>query len=433
MPRLPRLDPTIAGGLLCALGFGLLTWPSLLVSAVGLELFSAGFWFWARVAEDRREQLPRWAWLKRPALALWLAAGLQAVAPDHVYGLLPPLSTPVGALARVGALAVLWGSLELMAALPLARPASVRPGPLGGTGPWLPVMLPAAGFLVLWRHGEHWTRVPEVRALATVLLLVTAALAALRAFSRREWMASLRWLVIGDSALAGTLVALRAVTDDAAMLLWMGATGGHALLLAGELGGAEGRRGNQPHRLWRIAVWVALASMSWPIIATLGFGPPEVANPILALIAAVTVALATLVSVGRLEQAPDRRTLVRREAAIPLVQLGALATLMSGPLALFFAWWGGFEPGFVDSLASLVPAIVGGWAGGLGERPEPARLAAVVALLGKVARQVALTAFHAVVGFERALQAVLSRVARALAAPARDLHTGDAQEFLLFL
>jgi hypothetical protein len=433
MLRLPRPDPTLAGALLCAAGFGLLVWPSLLVAALGLELFSAGFWCWARVAEDRREQLPRWAWLKRPALALWLAAGAHAVAGDHAFGLLPPLSTPVGAVTRLGALAVLWGALELMAALPLARPASVRPGPLAGTGPWLPVMLPAAGFLVLWRQADYWTRVPEVRSIAAVLLLVTAALAALRAFSRREWMASLRWLVIGDSALAGTLIALRAVPDDATLLLWMGVSGGHALLLAGELGGAAGRRGHQPHRLWRAAVWVALASLSWPIIATLGFGPAGVAHPVLALLAAVTVGLAALVSVGRLEQAPDRRTLVRREAAIPLVQLGALGTLMSGPFALFIAWWSGFEPGFIDSVVSLIPAIVGGWAGGLGEKPEPARLAALVAASGRVSRQIALTAFHAVVGFERALKALLARVASALATPARDLHTGDAQEFLLFL
>jgi hypothetical protein len=38
-----------------------------------------------------------------------------------------------------------------------------------------------------------------------------------------------------------------------------------------------------------------------------------------------------------------------------------------------------------------------------------------------------------VLAVERALRALIRRIALALAAPARDLHTGDAQEYLLFL
>ncbi|MGH7732010.1 MAG: hypothetical protein ACRENJ_12265 [Candidatus Eiseniibacteriota bacterium] len=430
--RFPSLDPGLAGALSCAAGFALLGWPSLFAAALGLECFGAGFWTWARAAEDRREQLPRWAWLRRPALALWLAAGLDAVGGGHGFGALAPLSTPVGALARVSSIAVLWGALELMASLPLARPASVRPGPLSAAGPWLPVMLPGAGFLLLWRHADHWTRVPEVRTAAVVLMIASAALAALRAYSRRDWMSSLRWLVIGDCVLAGALVALRAVPDGVALLLWMGAFGGHALLLAGELSGAGVRRGEQPRRLWRFAVWISLASLSLPVIATLGGAAGE-ADPILALVAAIAVGFASLVSVRRLVSAPDRRTMLRRESAVPLAQVGALGVLVSGPLGLLFSWQGGFEPRAIDALAALIPAAAGGWAAGLVANPLSARQTEWVTTFGKASRYVALVLFHGLLAFEAALRGMLRRIALALGAPARDLHTGDAQEFLLFL
>ena len=432
MSRASGLDPALIGALLCAAGTVLIGWPSLLAAALGLELFSAGFWCWARAAEDRREQLPRWAWLRRPALALWLAAGLHAIGGEHGFGMLPPLSTPTGALARVSALAVLWGALELMASLPLLRPASVRPGPLAAAGPWLPVLLPAAGFILLWRHADHWGRVPEVRTAAVVLMLATAALASLRAFSRREWKASLCWLVITDCVLAGALVALRVVPDDAAMLLWLGACGGHALLLAGELSGGS-HRGEQPARLWRLAVWSALAALSLPILTTLGFGPRGTAQPVLALVAAFAVAVATLVSVRRIVAAEERRAVVRRESAVPLAQLGAIGCLVAGPLALLFSWWGGYEAGPIDTLVSLAPAAGGGWAAGLIADPGSTAQTRWVDRFGRVARQAALLLFHGVLAVERALRALIRRLAIALAAPARDLHTGDAQEYLLFL
>jgi hypothetical protein len=268
---------------------------------------------------------------------------------------------------------------------------------------------------------------------AVVLMLATAALAALRAFSRREWTASLRWLVIVDCVLAGSLVALRAVPPDGALLLWMGACGGHALLLAGELSGAGARRGEEPRRLWRAAVWIALACLSVPVLTTLAFGPVGTAQPWLALPAAIAVAFASLVSVRRLVPAPDRRTLLRRESAVPLGQVGALGALVAGPLALLFSWWGGYEPRAVDALISLAPALAGGWSAGLVADPGSVLQTTWVAAFGRAARYVALVLFHGVLAFERALRGMLGRAARAFGAPARDLHTGDAQEFLLFL
>ena len=49
------------------------------------------------------------------------------------------------------------------------------------------------------------------------------------------------------------------------------------------------------------------------------------------------------------------------------------------------------------------------------------------------ARRAAQAAFRGVVRFERRLVGMLARVGMAMISPARDLHTGDAQEFLLFL
>jgi hypothetical protein len=48
-------------------------------------------------------------------------------------------------------------------------------------------------------------------------------------------------------------------------------------------------------------------------------------------------------------------------------------------------------------------------------------------------RDFALSTFRAVTVIERQLAAAIAGVARALGAPARDLHSGDAQEYLLFL
>src|SRR2546423_8532962 len=68
-----------AGGALCVTGLALLASPSLIAAAVGLELMATAFWWWARAAEDAAQQVPRWAWLRRPAAALWLAAAIHAV------------------------------------------------------------------------------------------------------------------------------------------------------------------------------------------------------------------------------------------------------------------------------------------------------------------------------------------------------------------
>lgn len=432
LPAALRLDARAGGALLCVLGLMLIWVPRLLSGAIGLELIATAFWWWSRAAHDRAEQLPRWTWLRRPASALWLAAALRALAPDPTHSPLLHVRLLAPSLFFVGAAAVLWAGLELLAALPVNRPFSDRPGPLPGVGPWLPVLLPAAGFLVLWRHAGDWTGVPMVRGAAMFLLVLTNVLATLRAFSRGRWVASLRWLMVADSALAAILVATRAVNAEVSLLLWLAACGGRAALLAGELRGAASRR-RTAHRLWRLSGWIATTALAWPTLVALGFGRPAVSNRLGGLVVAFAVALCAWVTVRRHVEAPERRAVMRREAALPLTQLAAIVTLVTGPVALAMAWWSGFEASWPGSVVALVPSIAGGAAAWWLEHRYLAPFAARAATTAGRARGAADGAYRLVVVLEQRLVRVIVRAARALLAPTRDLHTGDAQEYLLFL
>src|SRR5262245_16883025 len=215
-----RPDARVSGGLFGVAGMILVWRPSLWEAALGVELLATAFWCWARVAEDREEQLKRWTWLRRPAAALWLAAAAAQVSRQvAAMGSFPGSLYEV--LLTAQALGIVWAGLELLAALPLARPFAERGGPLLGIGPWLPVMLPTTGFGILWRQVVHWTSVPLVRQGALLLLVLTAVLATLRAFSRERWVASLRWLIVADCVLASALLALSVVPSEVSLMLWL--------------------------------------------------------------------------------------------------------------------------------------------------------------------------------------------------------------------
>src|SRR6185369_12309461 len=269
-------DARVVGGVPCVVGLSLVWLPRLWTGALGLEMLAGAFWAWARAASDRADQLPRWTWLRRPALALWLAAAAQAAQSEAVsHGVLPASLATL--LVWAQALGVVWAGLELLAALPLARPFSDRSGPLLAVGPWLPALLPSIGFVILWRHVEHWTAVPVVRQAALFLLILTAVLATLRAFSRGRWLASLRWLIVADCVLASMLVALAVLPREVTLLLWVAACGGRVALLAGELRAMAPRRVATSHLVWRLSGWISSICLSAPLLATLGFGPPGIA------------------------------------------------------------------------------------------------------------------------------------------------------------
>lgn len=413
---------------MCAAGLALVVLPARIAPALGVELLAAGFWWWARASDEPAFQIPRWSWLRRPAAALWLAAAIELVLPGSAAGFPVPPAT-LAFWSRVEAVAIVWAALELLAALPLTRPFSDLPGPLIAHGTWLPALLPATGFLLLWRQAPRWMDVDEVRGAAAVLLLLTAALAALRAYGRRRWTAGLRWLVVFDSALAGLLLSSGAVPPWIAVVLWVGACGTHAYLLAAELGGAAPRRGPVMAMMWRMTSWISTAALGWPLLVAAGSLGPRFA--ILALVCGgIPIALASWVNVARLVEAPERRALARPISWLTPSRMVPAVLLSGVPLALASAWWVGFAPAGPISLLALVPAFLGGALGLLAARPARA---GGEARRGRIGQHAARRLFGLVIGLERALVSGALRLVRVLAIPLRDLHTGDAQEYVLFL
>jgi hypothetical protein len=452
LPRL-RIPPNYAGAGCATLGVALLMLPGLAWAALGLELVALAFWLWARSLPDRGEQLARWGWLRRPPMALWLAAALFMALPELklVYAPVPsgpaggPIAPPTFMLAplpiardpmlllrTLASLAVLWAGLELMAALPLSRPFPDLTGPARPVGPWLTAILPVTGFLVLWRQAAVWTAAPLVKEVATLALMLAVVLAALRAFSRRSLTATLRWLVVYDSALASLLVARDVVHGEIAALLWMGAAGGRLIALAAELRGQAVRRGTHLTRFWRFAGWLAGASLAWPLLADAGFSGHQF-HAVEYFVLAAPVLLASALWLNRVVEAPERRAMARREDRAPRVsRIGAVATLLAGPASLAWASRQGFHVSPLAGAAAFAPALLAWWpVRRLIPAAEPGGMVRESAPGGP--RDFALSTFRAVTLIERQLAAAIASVARALGAPARDLHSGDAQEYLLFL
>ena len=458
MDRLfPRISASLAGAVCATLGVALLMLPGIVWAAIGVELVALAFWLWARSLPDRGEQMARWSWLRRPAMALWFAAALFMALPElrliflpaagggssgasslpiFLPAPLPMTRDPMLLLRTLASLAVLWAGLELMAALPLSRPFPDLSGPSRPVGPWLTALLPVTGFLVLWRQSGLWTEAPLVREVATLALMFAAILAALRAYSRRSLTATLRWLVVYDSTLASLLVARHVVSGEIAALLWLGAAGGRLIALAAELRGKAVRRGTGLTRLWRVAGWCAGTALAWPLLFDAGFADGQFHFVEFSVLAA-PVFLASVLWLKRVVEAPERRSMVRPEDRAPRVsRLGAVATLLIGPAALGWSWWHGFEVGFPGALVALLPSALAWWPVRRIEHVATAETEATAAAsqsAGPGPRDFALSTFRAVTVVERQLAAAIAAVARALGAPARDLHSGDAQEYLLFL
>src|SRR5262245_50462258 len=113
--RVQALRPSaeVTGATLAIAGLWLAWLPSLWAGAIGLELLAIAFWCWARAAQDREEQLPRWSWLRRPAVAMWLAAAAGAVL--RSASRVAPAPTPLTTLAVTAqAIGVAWAGLELL-------------------------------------------------------------------------------------------------------------------------------------------------------------------------------------------------------------------------------------------------------------------------------------------------------------------------------
>jgi hypothetical protein len=413
-----------ASALLCVAGVLLLAFRTLALSALGVELLAAAFWGWARAATDAAQQVPRWNWLRRPASALWLAAALEAASATGAHHA-HQWQLAIGACALAAA-------LELMGALPFARPFPDLTGPLVAGRPWLPVLLPTAGFLVLWGHAPLWQADPLLADTAFALLLVATLLAALRAFGHARWTACLRWLVVADGSLAGLVMAAGAAPALPVLVAWWCASGGHAVLLAGELRGSMPRRGLVMTGLWRTATWCAMAVLAWPLLARLAL----LRAPAAFSAAALPVLLLAWTTVARVTEAPERRTVQRPSAAALLLFAAPLVLLPGGLVALSAMWRAVVSPGLGWALAAVAPAALGGLLALAGRRAIARAQAAVgerVAWFGLLARRAARALFLAVVSLERRLLAAVRAVLLAVVHPLRELHSGDAQEYLLMV
>src|SRR5947208_16437192 len=110
--RTARPGARVAGAVLCTAGLAFLCLRSLLGAAVGLEAVAMAFWVWARAAEDAEAQAPRWAWLRRPAAALWLAVAIHPVWPWLSHGRGPVRDGMPGPVRRLEAGAYVVSGLQ---------------------------------------------------------------------------------------------------------------------------------------------------------------------------------------------------------------------------------------------------------------------------------------------------------------------------------
>src|SRR5262249_40715596 len=171
---------------------------------------------------------------------------------------------------------------------------------------------------------------------------------------------------------------------------------------------------------------------AWPLLADAAFSEHRF-HPVEFFVLAAPVLLASALWLNRVVEAPERRSMARREDRVPRVsRLGAVATLLAGPASLAWARAQGWSVSSTAGFFAAIPAVLAWWpvrrllpapeAGGAGRES-----------VAGGPRDFALSTFRAVAVIERQGAAAIATVARALGAPARDLHSGDAQEYLLFL
>src|SRR5262249_39787047 len=154
----------------------------------------------------------------------------------------------------------------------------------------------------------------------------------------------------------------------------------------------------------------------WPLLATLGFGPPGIASPWAAVPTAFAVGLGAWVTIRRMVEAPERRAMVRRESAVSLSRLIAAITMVTRPIALIMAWWSGFETPWPGGAIANLPAVGSGLVAWWLDRhpiklPEPT---AEIQRQREVARGAATALFRTILAIERRVVDLLTRIGRGL-------------------
>jgi hypothetical protein len=129
---------------------------------------------------------------------------------------------------------------------------------------------------------------------------------------------------------------------------------------------------------------------------------------------------------------------MRPDPPLSMSHLAAAVTFVTGPIALLFAIVSGFVPTPTAAALAAVPAVLGGIAGLTAivqrrRRPAPDGTEAAPSPRRSPLSRAARVLFTGVVLTERAVVVALLAIGRLLLVPVRDLHTGDAQDYLLFL
>jgi hypothetical protein len=200
------------------------------------------------------------------------------------------------------------------------------------------------------------------------------------------------------------------------------------VLLWTEVRGATARRSAPLRAAWRLLGWATGAALGWAVVLSLALRGGALGVLGLAVTLAASGSAAGL-AVARIQPATERRALPRRKEALPIAVTAGLALLWGAFAGAGRAWAGGLwaAGGLVAGLA------LAGGAGHLAthlRREEPAER---MARLGRAARNAARSSYEALVRFEHGAFGLLPRSAQGLLAPLRDLHTGDAQEYLMLL
>jgi len=118
---------------------------------------------------------------------------------------------------------------------------------------------------------------------------------------------------------------------------------------------------------------------------------------------------------------------------MPMASITALATLATAAAGLVLVWWSGFQAPGLQPVYAALPMLLGGGAAWWTSRPESALAAETAQRWGTATRGAAQTVAGVLLTLERWPVRGALAIGRVLLAPARDLHTGTAQEYLLFL
>src|SRR5262249_57778635 len=100
---------------------------------------------------------------------------------------------------------------------------------------------------------------------------------------------------------------------------------------------------------------------AWPLLADAAFSEHRF-HPVEFFVLAAPVLLASALWLNRVVEAPERRSMARREDRVPRVsRIGAVATLLAGPASLAWARAQGWSVNPTAGFFAAIPALLAWW------------------------------------------------------------------------